>query len=163
MRRIMLFTAVGLVAAAALAGMGTTAGNGVVASATGAGHSTFSGEQRTFAFSARKYADGSVKGELQLDNRAQDRRFHMTLDCLVVSGNKAWASGIVDSSTIDSDVGTQWDVEVVDNGEGANAVTDRITLVYIFSPVTLPCTNGAVQAILDPLTFPIEEGNIQVR
>ena len=87
----------------------------------------------------------------------------MTLDCLVVSGNKAWASGIFDSSSIASDVGTMWDVEVVDNGEGANAPPDKITLVYIFSPVQLPCSNGAVQAILDPLTFPIESGNIQVR
>ena len=141
-RRFMLFTVLAVAATAALAGIGTSASNAIVNSATGSGHSTFSGEQRTFTFTARKYADGTVKGELQLNNRGQDRRFHMTLDC---------------------DVGTMWDVEVVDNGEGKNAPPDRISLVYIFSPVTLPCTNGAVQAILDPLTFPIESGNVQVR
>ena len=67
-RRITLLAALSVVAAAALAGVGTSAGNGPTASATGAGHSTFGGEQRTFTLTARKYADGSVKGELQLNN-----------------------------------------------------------------------------------------------
>ena len=58
-------------------------------------------------------------------------------------------------------MGQVWDVEVVDNGEGANAPPDQISLVYIFSPVTLPCTNPAVQSILDGLIFPIESGNIR--
>jgi hypothetical protein len=159
----MLTTALGLLVAAAAAGVGTSAGNGIVSSATGSGQSTFGGEQRTFTLTDRLYSDGTAAGELQLDNRAQGRKFHMTLDCLVVSGNKAWASGTVDRSTIASDVGTEWDVEVVDNGEGANAPPDRISLVSIFSPTQLPCTNPAVQAILDTLTFPIESGNIQVR
>jgi hypothetical protein len=163
LHRIMLITAFGLLVAAAMAGVGTSAGNGIVSSATGSGQSTFGGEQRTFTLTDRLYSDGTAAGELQLDNRAQGRKFHMTLDCLVVSGNKAWASGTVDRSTITSDVGTEWDVEVVDNGEGANAPPDQISLVSIFSPTQLPCTNPAVQAILDTLTFPIESGNIQVR
>ena len=162
-RRFMLFTALAVAATAALAGIGTSASNGIVHSATGSGQSTFGGEQRTFTFTDRLYSDGTAKGELQLNNRAQGRKFHMTLDCLVVSGNKAWASGIVDRSTIPSDVGTMWDVEVVDNGAGKNDPPDRISLVSIFSPVTLPCTNPAVQAILDTLTFPIEGGNVSVR
>ena len=83
LRRFMLLMSAAVVAAA-LAGVATSAGNGIVASATGAGQSTFGGEQRTFTLTARKYADNTVKGELQLNNRAQDRRFHMTLDCLVV-------------------------------------------------------------------------------
>ena len=70
--RITLLAALSVVAAAALAGVGTSAGNGPTASATGAGHSTFGGEKRTFTLTARKYADGSVKGELQLNNRAQE-------------------------------------------------------------------------------------------
>jgi hypothetical protein len=150
-----------LVAAATFVGAGTASSNGVTASATGAGQSTFGGEQRTFAFAARQYADGSVKGELQLNNRSQDRVFHMTLDCLVVNGTTAYASGIVDHSTLPSDVGTEWDVAVRDNGEGTNAPPDQISLVYIFFP-QLPCTNLAVQAFLNGALFPIDSGNIQV-
>jgi hypothetical protein len=162
LHRIMLMTALGLLVAAAAAGIGTSAGNGVVNSATGSGQTTFGGEQRTFTLTDRLYSDGTASGELQLDNRAQGRKFHMTLDCLVVSGNRAYASGTVDRSTIASDVGTEWDVEVVDNGEGANAPPDQISLVTIFFP-QLPCTNPFVQAYLDTVTFPIESGNIQVR
>jgi hypothetical protein len=56
-----------------------------------------------------------------------------------------------------------WDVEVVDNGEGANAPPDKISLVYIFSPVQLPCSNGAVQGDHRPADVPDRAGNIQVR
>ena len=89
-----------------------------------------------------------------------DRRFHMSLDCLVVSGNKAYMSGVVDSSSIPTDVGTSWDFAVVDNGEGANAPTDQITLIYNFGHL-FPCSNAAAQASLNVL-FPIESGNVQV-
>src|SRR5437879_2204758 len=147
--------------AASLAGSGTAGSNGITASATGAGTTTYGGQLRTFVFTARKYSDGSVKGEAQLDNRAQGRRFHMTLDCLVVSGNAAYVSGTVTDSSIQSDVGTIWDFKAVDNGEGSNAPPDQLTLAYIFSP-QLPCTNAAVESILDTLLFPIDSGNIQV-
>jgi hypothetical protein len=78
-----------------------------------------------------------------------------------VNGNKAYMSGVVDSSSILSDVGTLWDFEVVDKGEGANARADQITLIYIFSP-QLPCSHPGVQAVLNGLLFPIESGNVQV-
>jgi len=160
-RIITLGAAFLVLAASVAAGVGTAGSNGLVASATGSGQSTAGGEQRTFAFTARKYADGSVKGEAQLNNRSQDRRFHMSLDCLVVSGNKAYMSGVVDSSSIPSDVGTAWDFEVVDNGEGSNAPADQITLIYNFGPA-FPCSNAAAQASLNTVLFPIESGNVQV-
>ena len=87
---------------------------------------------------------------------------HMTLDCLVVSGNKAYASGVVDHSTMSSDVGLTWDFAVVDNGEGANATGDQISLVTIFTP-QLPCTHPFVQDYLGTHLLPIESGNVQVR
>ena len=85
----------------------------------------------------------------------------MTLDCLVVNGNKAYMSGVVDHSTISTDVGLVWDFEVVDNGEGAKAPADQISLITIFSP-QLPCTHLGVQGYLDANLFPIESGNVQV-
>jgi hypothetical protein len=56
-------------------------------------------------------------------------------------------SGVVDSSSILSDVGTLWDFEVVDKGECANA------------PLI---SHPGVQAVLNGLLFPIESGNVQV-
>jgi hypothetical protein len=70
-----------VLAASVAAGVGTAGSTGSCHLLRGSGQATFGGEQRTFAFTARKYADGSVKGEAQLNNRAQDRRFHMSLDC----------------------------------------------------------------------------------
>jgi hypothetical protein len=157
----MLLTVLSIAGAAALASGGSAGGNGNVASATGSGQSTFGGEQRTFTFTASMAADGTVTGQAQLDNRAQGRKFHMSLDCLVVSGNKAWVSGTVTDSTIPGDVGLTWDFEVVDNGEGSKSAPDQISLVTIFTP-QLPCTNSFVQSYLDANTFPIDSGNVQV-
>ena len=162
MVRIITLGAALLVLVASVAtGVGTAGSNGLVASATGAGQATVGDEQRTFAFTARKYADGSVKGELQVNNRSLDRRSHMTLDCLVVSGNKSYMSGVIDKSTNTADVGTYWDVEVVDNGEGANDPADQISLIYNFG-TAFPCTHPGAQAALNASLFPIESGNIQV-
>jgi hypothetical protein len=157
----MLLIVLSIAGAAALAGAVLAGGNGIVASATGSGQSTFGGEQRTFTFTASMSADGTVDGQAQLDNRAQGRRFHMSLNCLVVSGNKAWVGGVVTDSTIPGDVGATWDFEVVDNGEGSKAPPDQISLVTIFSP-QLPCTDSFVQSYLDANTFPIDSGNVQV-
>src|SRR5580765_7250582 len=67
-RNITLGVALLVLAASVAAGVGTAGSNGLVASATGSGQATAGGEQRTFAFTARRYADGSVKGEAQLNN-----------------------------------------------------------------------------------------------
>jgi hypothetical protein len=119
----------------------------------------------TFAFTARKYSDGSVKGEAQVDNRAQGVMSHFTLNCLVVSGTTAYVSGNVDrtNSTV-FQAGDPAFFGVRDNGEGTNAPPDQISLVFINltggtgTPPT-PCTNPLFQA--NP-TIPIDSGNIQV-
>jgi len=157
---VIAFTLTGVSGSSAGVALGLS--NAVVASATGAGMTTFGGEQRTFAFSVRKYADGSVKGEAQLDNRFQERRSHVVIDCLVVNGNRAYVSGIVTRSTVPGDVGLIWDFAVEDNGEGSGDPTDRMTLLYVFFPQIYPCTSAALQAYLDGVFAPIESGNIQV-
>lgn len=161
-RIITLGAALVVLAASVATAVGAAGSNGIVASVTGSGHVTFTGEQRTFTFTARKYADGSVKGEAQLNNRAQDRVFHMALDCLVVNGNKAFVGGVVDHSTIPGDVGLIWDFEVVDNGESTKDPVDQISLATIFTP-QLTCTDGFVQGYLDTHLLSVESGNAQVR
>ena len=60
--------------------------NHVVASATGSGHMVRNGFYRTFSFSARKYSDGTSKGELQLRSPEFDVVVHLELNCLRVVG-----------------------------------------------------------------------------
>ena len=55
--------------------VGFAAANGP--SATGSGHFQSSGALRTFAFSAVTHQDGSVTGQAQLKNRAQDTTDHL--------------------------------------------------------------------------------------
>jgi hypothetical protein len=151
-------------AAALVAQPATSAGNGVVASATGSGHASgapVGGELRTFTFTVRKYGGGSVTGQMQVNNHAQDRFSHSTLDCLVVTGNRAYFGGTIDSSNDPTLVGTPFAVEVRDNGEGGGAPPDQITLFWYPIPAG-GCANPAWQAFLDGVLFPIDSGNVQV-
>jgi hypothetical protein len=141
---------------------GVAASNGNVASATGAGQLNLPGGFRNFSFTARKASDGTVSGQAQLDNRAQGVREHIAIDCLVVSGNQAWVGGTVtDSTSTTQPVGTVGVFYAQDNGEGANAPPDRISLFTSFSPV-LTCTNGFAQSYTLATALPIDEGNIQI-
>ena len=68
----------------------------VVASATGAGHVTQNAKLRTFSFTAREYADGTVKGQAQLRNRGDTNTpIHVRVTCLNVVGEVAHMTGYV--------------------------------------------------------------------
>jgi hypothetical protein len=83
-----------LALAAVAAQTAPAAPNPVVKSATDAGHMVRpDGTFRSFSFSARKYADGSVNGQLQLNRRGFDVFVHIRIDCLRVVGNTAHMSG----------------------------------------------------------------------
>jgi hypothetical protein len=125
-------------------------------SASGGGQVTYGAEKRTFAFTARENAAGDVKGQMQLINRAQGVKIHAELDCLRLSGNTATAAGTVTSSNSPAwPVGARMIFTVEDNGEGANAPVDRISLVYQ--------GNYNCQLVSAPIDREVEGGNIQVR
>ena len=70
MRKLALLVLVVGVAVVGSQAVSAQPGKGkVVASATGAGHVTQNAKLRTFSFTAREYADGTVKGQAQLRNR----------------------------------------------------------------------------------------------
>jgi hypothetical protein len=146
--------------AVVLAQPATSASNKVVASAAGGAHVTFAGELRTFAVAAMDYSDGTTKGEVQINNRDQDRHAHLVIDCLVVSGNTAYMSGTFDHSDDPTLVGLPAALAVRDNGEGDAAPPDEVTLAW---PGFTPCTDLGVRAFLDASFFAVEGGNIQVR
>lgn len=130
-------------------------------SASGHGNLTIGGELRTFSFTAVTHRDGTVTGQGQLNNRQQGVKLHLTIDCLLVSGNTASVSGTVTSVSGPTavQVGDRFIFRVVDNGEGSKAPPDTISLVFSFPPsVMIDCKVPFVVPLL-----PIDGGNIQVR
>jgi len=137
-------------------GNANAAGQGVVASAGGAGHIEILGSLRTFAFTAHTDASGVSYGQAQIHNRDQDIVSHFVLDCLHVSGNVATASGTVSSSSNPDIIGTRWIFRAVDNGEGKKATApDQISLAFRRDA---PCENPGSLPLSD-----VQQGNIQVR
>jgi hypothetical protein len=150
-------------AAVVLVQPATSASNKIVASATGSGHLTTGGQLRTFSFSARKYDDGTVKGEMQVNNREQGVVTHHAISCLVVNGNRAYLGTTIDSSSAAGLVGVQTIVEVRDNGEGAAAPADQSTLFWYGTGVSAAsCADAGWQAFLDSVLLTVEHGNVQV-
>jgi hypothetical protein len=137
---------------------------GVEQSATGSGQFVINGQQRTFAFTAIKHADGRVTGMSQLVRRfpvGPDARFHVEVTCLRVVGNHAWIGGIVRSTSLADFDGTEAAFQVEDNGEGRNDPPDLISFEGVGG---LP---GYAEEYCNTMApddlFPITGGNIQVR
>lgn len=126
-------------------------------SAGGGGHFEITGDLRTFSFTAITERDGSVKGQAQLYNRDQDVRLHMDIDCLRVVGNIAYASGVITQSTTPAQVGLRGVFSAQDNGEGANAAPDRLSLVFSAAFAANVCRT------FSPAPTNAIDGNIQVK
>ncbi len=136
-------------------------------SANGQGSLTTSGN-RIFAFHAVTHPNGNVSGNGVLNITPSGIRVHFDIDCLSVSGNVATMSGTSPKSPASPQfVGGPFWFKVVDNGEGANADPDEITLFFFCLPDLSdpPCPPGCgVDVTLPGLgPFPIEAGNIQVK
>ena len=148
-------TAVAAISAQAV----TATPNGVVSSATGSGHITSGGQNRTFAFGAQERADGSVTGQAQVISRALDTVAHMEIDCLRVVGNVAHMSGVITRSNNPAEVavGEMRRFVVMDNGEGSDSPPDQISTIPR-NPNGETCENST----LTP-DRTVERGNLQVR
>jgi hypothetical protein len=169
MRRAQIVVAMLAIAAGALGASANAAAETgrVVASATGAGqvHVGPGGDfLRTFSVSAREYADGTDKGEAQVQNRIGPfGPIHIEIDCLKVVGNSAYMSGFVKNIN-DPTLGIPEDSKVFfavqDNGEGAASPPDMLSFVLFTGEPTGP----TCEEILDlAFVFAVEDGNIQVR
>ncbi|HEY6188635.1 MAG TPA: hypothetical protein VIW80_13340 [Pyrinomonadaceae bacterium] len=126
--------------------------------------------RRQFAFSARRQADGSVRGNAILHNPAftnengQKYQLQIDISCLKVVGNIAILGGTTrrtnDPSLVDAVFFT-----VQDNGEPGRD-RDKISRVFFWDDD--PNTTGDPQACQNtgPFDFPletIESGNVQVK
>jgi hypothetical protein len=150
----LLLTAAGVVAASTGAARG-------VQSASGSGQVHQGLPLRTFAFSATRAADGSTRGQAQVENRSTGFRGHIEIDCLNLLGNDAVMTGVWTSSTSPNiPVGSDAFFAVQDNGEGPNAPADEITAA--FSGIGIHCTFVTDPTLLTPFLVTIESGQIQV-
>lgn len=140
-------------------------GNAIVASVTGAGHFDIGGTFRRTSVTARVYADGSVKGQIEWH---RNRKVHAEVTCLTVVGNRAYVGATVTKDTSTDDVGGDMMFIVEDNGQGANDPADRLSLAYVnISPVfgysdALCALDTPPTLQLESTLMPIEQGNFQV-
>jgi len=84
----------------------------------------------TYGFTARRDADGNVKGQIQMQLGGLPG-FHGEATCLAVSGNSAWIGGVVTSSQDETIVPEGWPVwfRVIDNE--ASGTPDRISFIRL--------------------------------
>lgn len=151
-------------AAAALAfvvAAGVPASGGTTDKATGGGQILVSSDGRgpgdTIAFTAQRRTDGRVVGNVNVVDRVQGARgkgahFKGTVTCIEAAGNTAKLGGI---GTLDG-AETGFTLIVTDNGEGANAGNDVITLQYT-DDVTCEREDGDDDAAVE-----LARGNAQV-
>jgi hypothetical protein len=135
-------------------------------SASGHANFTIDGSLRTFSFNAVTHRDGTVTGSAQANNRATGVKIHMNVDCLrlLPNGRGAIMSGLVARATDPTLLGLTAVFVAEDNGEGAGAPPDRLTLLFGFTQGLVTCTHPVET---DP-TFETDlrltmEGNLQVR
>ena len=139
--------------------------NPIVANVTGSGHYYFNGDEndwRTFSFTAKEYADGTVKGNYTRTHHFHGETQHAKgiITCLLVEGNEAWIAGEdTQGSSYDPALsGTVF--HAVDNGEGKNNPSDQISAQYVgITPADamLYCASKNTPGLNDVLA-----GNIQV-
>ena len=111
-----------------------------------------------FSLVANQYADGSVSGQYT-DRFANGDGFHGEVDCLVVSGNDAWISGVITQGRFgDIDLaGLEFLTRVRDNGTSANDPPDQISFSFI--DTELPdCTEQLDLPLLDA-----PDGQVRIR
>ncbi len=157
----------------------------VVLSATGSGHGVYTFEQgtgwRTFAFSARKYADGSVDGQVQVHNQVAENGLHGEIVCMGEVGDGILGIGarvttygtftVANLPNLTADFAI---FAVRDNGEGAGAAADQFTGVDItgvtptgVNLALLACSNpaalGLTPEVVELFLLDLQHGNIQVR
>jgi hypothetical protein len=140
------------------------AGAAVLQSATGSGTFTIVTDTgsglRNFSFTAEKRDDGTTTGQMELVNRFTGLVLHADINCLNVVGNKATMSGVVTHTNQDIfETFSAVVFSVVDNGEGANAPPDLISLAFF----DLPAPEFTCTTQFFPPSIPVEKGNVQVR
>ena len=137
----------------------------VVQSVTGSGNfTTGGGNFRTFTFTARRHADGTVTGQWQRVNHvgnASESKSHGQVTCFTIIDNQAWIGGFATSGLFSTPPNNEVATRVVDNGEGSGS-TDQISLQFVGAgPGFAAGYCGTTPT--SPALNNVAAGNIQVR
>jgi hypothetical protein len=131
---------------------------GVIESARGGGHWQAGTGLRTFAFTAKTRADGTVQGQYQVNNRdVSGSREHGEVTCLAVDGDEAWIGGVITHSSDPTRLGIRRVFQVIDRGEGSGDPPDQASILIM----VLAADACQTRPFLAPR--PLEGGNVQVR
>ncbi len=150
------------------AAIGSLGKGPVVQSVSGSGSFIVPGpnDRRTFSFTARRYADGSVEGDWERIRRgpgnAKETKSHGKVLCFTIVGNQAWIGGFATSGLFSTPGENEGGWRVVDNGEGKNALPDQMSLEFVGAATGFAedyCANTPAA----PALFTLEAGNIQIR
>jgi hypothetical protein len=143
---------------------GAAAATGVALAATGhsvqgSGHVTFGATIEHVSVSAQQQsADDTATGNAEVNDATAGVRAHVDVNCVNVIGNYAIVSGVVTSSNDPTLVGDEAEFAVQDNGEGAKAPPDLMSIVNFFEVGIGP--DCRVPSEFD--LVPLQGGNIQV-
>lgn len=114
---------------------------------------TVAGPFRSFNFSAKRHADGSLAGKATIKNRTLGHSFWIDLDCLYISGNHAVMSGVAVHAEPKSFAGKRVAFSVTDNGDGSSAAD---TMSRVVDEQDRPC------ATIAPVEQSIVSGDIEI-
>ena len=95
----------------------------------------------SLALNAKQFEDGTVRGQLA-DKLAPQFQFvyHAEITCLSVSGNQAWASGVITQASNPFWIGAFEIILVSDNGTSKNDPPDQISFPFFgFEPAFNNC------------------------
>jgi hypothetical protein len=99
----------------------------VVQSVSGNGHLVDGTVHRTVTFNIRKRANGTVTGWYHTLARGPGgAHVRVSMECLHVAGNQAWATGTIVAAVNPDNIGQPYSVRFVDGGEGSGAPPDEI-------------------------------------
>lgn len=130
----------------------------ITASAHG-GYSATYGATRRIEFTANRDGLNNSTGQGSFFNTTTGTKTHFTIDCLRVEGNVATMSGIWGiADPVTGEVRHLW-LQVIDNGEGANAHDKVSPLFTSFDP--LSCEVDLFPGHM--FDIDADNGNIQVR
>ena len=110
-----------------------------------------------YSLVAIQYADGTVRGQY-VDRLDRRNGFHAVVNCLYVSGNDAWISGVITQGRQGATnlAGRPVATRIRDNGVSARGAIDQIS--YSFIGDSRPCTQHLNYTLLNA-----PEGQIVVR
>ncbi len=139
----------------------------VVELVTGSGSFVVPGpdDWRTFAFTARRHADGTVSGQWERIRRqpgnASGTKSHGVVTCFTVIGNQVWLGGTTTSGLFSEPPNNENAWRVVDNGQGAAAPADQMSLEFVGGAPGFAANYCALTPATPPL-LDLTAGNITI-